>query len=89
MAITKSAKKALRQNLRRKERNLIYKNKMKNLIKEAQILIAEKKIEEVKKILPQVYQILDKAAKVGVIKKNTADRRKSRLTRLINKNLSR
>ncbi len=86
MAITKSAKKALRQNIRRKERNLIYKNKMKNLMKEARILVAEKKIEEVKKILPQVYQILDKAAKVGVIKKNTADRRKSRLSKSINKN---
>ena len=85
MAITKSAKKALRQNLGRKERNLIYKNKIKNLIKEARTLVAEKKIEEVKKILPQIYQILDKSAKVGVIKKNTADRKKSRITKLISK----
>jgi len=40
-------------------------------------------IEEAKKLLPQVYKILDKAAKVGVIKKNTASRKKARITKLI------
>ncbi len=85
MAITKSARKAMRQNLRKKAKNLVYKNKMKSLIKEVRALVAAKKIEEAKKILPQVYQILDKAVKVGVVKKNTASRRKSRLTRLIGK----
>lgn len=85
MPITKSAKKALRQNARRRIRNLVYKKKMKKLIKEMRSLVAGKKIEEAKKILPQVYKILDKAAKVNVIKKNTADRKKSRITKLINK----
>lgn len=85
MAITKSAKKALRQNIRRRERNLVYKNKMKSLIKEVRTLVLEKKIEGAKKLLPQIYKILDKAAKVGVIKKNTASRKKSRLTKLINR----
>lgn len=85
MPITKSAKKALRQNARRRIRNLVYKKKMKKLIKEMRSLVAGKKIEEAKKILPRVYKILDKAAKVNVIKKNTADRKKSRITKLINK----
>jgi len=85
MPITKSAKKALRQNVRRKAKNLIYKKKMKGLIKELRVLVAEKKIEDAKKLLPQVYKILDKAAKVNVIKKNTADRKKSRITKLVNK----
>ena len=40
---------------------------------------------EAKKLLPAIYQALDKAAKVGVIKKNNASRRKSRLTKLIDK----
>lgn len=83
MAITKSAKKAMRQNERRKAHNLIYKNKIKSLIKEARIL-AKDKIEEAKKLLPLVYRALDKAAKVGIIKKNTADRKKSRITRMLN-----
>lgn len=86
MAITKSAKKALRQSIRRKGRNIIYKDKMKGLVKEIKVLIASKKIDDAKKLLPQVYQILDKSAKVGVIKKNAADRKKSRLTRLLEKN---
>ena len=85
MPITKSAKKALRQNIRRRARNLVYKKKMKALIKEARGLVLGKKIEEAKKLLPQIYKILDKTAKVGVIKKNTASRKKSRITKLINK----
>lgn len=83
MAITTSAKKALRQGLRRKAQNSIYKDKIKNLLKEVRGLIAQKKIEEAKKILPQVFKILDKSAKVGVIKKNNADRKKSRLAKAI------
>jgi small subunit ribosomal protein S20 len=83
MAITKSAKKAWRKSLRRRARNLIYKTKIKNLIKEARNLVLAKKIEEAKKLLPQIYKILDKAAKVGVIKKNTAARKKSRIAKAI------
>ena len=87
MPITKSAKKAQRQNLRRRERNLVYKNKIKSLIKKLRSLVVAKKSKEAKELLPQVYKILDKPAKVGVIKKNTASRKKSRLTKLINKNI--
>jgi len=85
MAITKSAKKALRQNIKRRARNIIYKKKIKNLIKKVRGLVLEKKFEEAKNILPQIYKALDKAGKVGVIKKNTASRKKSRITKLINK----
>ena len=84
MPITKSAKKALRQNVKRRARNLIYKKKMRNLIKKVRNLVLEKKNEEAKKLLPQIYKTLDKSAKVGVIKKNTASRKKSRLTKLCN-----
>lgn len=83
MPITKSAKKALRQSIRRRARNLVYKNKMKRLIKEVRVLVSQKKINEAKNLLPQVYKILDKAAKVGVIKKNTAARKKSRIAKLL------
>ncbi len=85
MPITKSAKKALRQSVKRRDRNLVYKKKMKDLIKKVRGLVLEKKIEEAKKLLPQIYKILDKTAKIGVIKKNTASRKKSRITKLINK----
>jgi small subunit ribosomal protein S20 len=85
MAITKSAKKALRQSIRRKARNLVYREKIKSLLKEARNLVSQKKVEEAKSLIAKIYQALDKAAKKGVIKKNTASRKKSRILNLINK----
>jgi len=85
MPIKQAAKKALRQSLRRQKRNLIYYHKIKGLIKKVRVLTSQKKTNEAKSLLPEIYQVLDKAAKVGVIKKNTASRQKSRVTRLISK----
>lgn len=85
MPIKKSAKKAVRQSLKRRARNLIYKKKIKSLIKEERNLVSQKKIGEAKSLLPKIYKILDKAAKVGIIKKNMASRRKSRIVKLINR----
>ena len=85
MPITKSAQKALRQNLRRRTKNVRQKEKTKDIIKQVKLLISQKKGEEAKKLLPQVYKVLDKAAKTGVIKPNAAARRKSRLMAWIKK----
>ena len=46
MAITKSAKKAIRQSAVRKEHNIVYKNKIKVLVKEARALVSAKKMAE-------------------------------------------
>jgi len=83
MPITTSAKKALRQSKTRKIRNTRRKKEMKNLLKKVKDLVSQNKTEEVKKLLPKVYKILDKAAKAGLIKKNTAGRKKSRITKSI------
>lgn len=85
MPITKSAKKALRQNKKRRKNNIAKKRNIKDLIKQVDASIKEKKTDEAKKILPQIYKALDKTAKTGTMKKNTASRKKSRLTKLINK----
>ena len=85
MPIIKSAKKALRQNKKRRRRNLRKTSQTKNLIKQIRKFVLENKKEEAKKLLPQVYKAVDKAAKRGLIKKNNASRKKSRLTRLVNK----
>ena len=85
MPITKSAKKALRQNKRRRQRNLRQLNSVREIIKKVKKLIVENKKEEALKLLPQAYKVIDKAAKTGVIKKNNAARKKSRLTKLISK----
>ncbi len=87
MAITKSAKKAIRQSAKRNEQNTVYKNNIKKLVKEANALVLAKKMADAKKLLPKIYAALDKAAKVGVIKKNNASRHKSRLTKLIDKKI--
>ena len=83
MPITKSAKKALRQNVRGKIRNLKRKNTMKELVKQTRKLAGAEQKEEAVKLLPKLYQAIDKAAKRGIIKKNAAARKKSRLTKLL------
>lgn len=85
MPITKSAKKAIRQNRRRRLFNLRRSKKMKMLVKQIRGLIKEKKKKEATELLPSLYQAIDKAAKRDVIKKNTASRKKSRLTKAIEK----
>jgi len=83
MPITKSTKKALRQSLRRRVRNIQKKRDLKKLLKEVKKLVSEKKLKETETLLPKVYKALDKAAKAGLIKKNAAARKKSRVTKLI------
>jgi len=85
MPITKSAKKALRQNIRRRERNLQRKTELKSVIKQYKKLIVAGEKERAKEYLSQVYKKLDKAAKVNLIKKNKAARLKSRLSKLLNR----
>lgn len=85
MPITKSAKKALRQNKRRRERNLRKFDVLKETVKEFKKLAADNKKEEALKLLPQLYKVIDKSAKSGIIKKNTANRKKSRLIKMLNK----
>jgi len=87
MPITKSAKKSLRQNKRRAIRNVKRKRKIKDLMKEVKKLISQNKAKEAEKLLPEIYKSLDKAAKTKVIKKNTASRKKSRITRAIIKQI--
>jgi small subunit ribosomal protein S20 len=83
--ITISAKKALRQSKKRTVKNIQNKTAIKKLLKEIKKLASEKKNEEAKKLLPQIYKLLDKAAKTGLIKGNTVARKKSRIARSINK----
>jgi small subunit ribosomal protein S20 len=83
MPITQSAKKALRQNVRRRLQNLRRKEAYKKAVKDFRKLVVAKKIDEAKNYLTKVYQALDKAAKTNVIKKNKASRLKSRLSHLI------
>ncbi|NCO15217.1 30S ribosomal protein S20 [Candidatus Wolfebacteria bacterium CG18_big_fil_WC_8_21_14_2_50_39_7] len=82
MPIIKSAKKALRQNIRRRKINLQRKSELKAVIKQYKKLVAGEN-DKAKEFLSQVYKKLDKAAKINLIKKNKAARLKSRLSKLL------
>lgn len=79
--IAKSAKKALRQSKKRRAKNIRTLRRIRKLLKETEALVLEKKTDKLKEILPKVYKALDKAAKTGLMKKNTVARKKSRITK--------
>lgn len=81
MPITKSAKKALRQSSRRKEKNIARKQAFKKILKDARRLKEKGETDKAVALLPQAYKALDKAAKTGVIKKQKAARLKSGIAR--------
>ncbi len=80
MPITKGAEKALRQSKRKQVFNVRRKNAMKDVVKGVEKAVAAGDVKKAQELLPKAYQAIDKAAKRGVIKDNTADRKKSRLT---------
>lgn len=82
MPITQSAKKALRGSKRKKSINDRNKKAVKEVIKNIEKLIKEGKKVEAKKLLSGAQAIIDKATKKGIIKKNNASRKKSRLARI-------
>ena len=85
MPIKQSAKKELRKAQKRHLANLRRKNALKSSIKKLKKLTAANQKDEAKKLISAAYQAIDKAAKSGVIKKNTAARKKSRLMKMLNK----
>jgi len=78
----KSAIKRHRTNLIRNQRNRQCRSRMRTSIKK---LRKAKDFESALKLLPQVFSVIDKNAKKGVIHKRTAARYKSRLTRYVAK----
>ncbi|MEI7810009.1 MAG: 30S ribosomal protein S20 [bacterium] len=82
MPIIQSAKKAVRGSLRKKAFNDSRKKAMKEVIKKIEKTVKTDK-KEAEKMLSKAYQVIDKAAKRGVIKKNNAARKKSRLSKIV------
>jgi small subunit ribosomal protein S20 len=83
MAITKSAKKAIRVS----ERKTVFNDRIKKTLKaEVKNVRSKASSKDVSNIdLAKVFKALDKAAKRGTIKKGNADRKKSRLAKLVAK----
>jgi small subunit ribosomal protein S20 len=84
LANTKSAIKRLRSAERRRLRNRVYRGGARTAVKKARQLIEEGRIEEAHEAVRAAASALDKAAEKGIIHKNNAARRKSRLMRQLN-----
>ncbi|MDH7473214.1 MAG: 30S ribosomal protein S20 [Anaerolineae bacterium] len=84
MANTKSAIKRIRSSKRRQERNRVFRSRARTFVKKARMLIDEGKLDEAQEAVRQAVSALDKAAEKGIIHKNNAARRKSRLMQHLN-----
>jgi len=82
MAITKNAKKAHRASLKKHVFNVRRKRALTDTVKVVKKAITTD-VAEAEKSLSAAYKAIDKAAKGGVIKKNAASRKKSRLAKAI------
>jgi len=84
MPIMKSAKKRLRQNIKQNLRNRSYKSALKTQIKNFLGVVKEGNVQAAEKELHLTIKKIDKAASKGILHKNTASRKKSRLTKKLN-----
>ena len=83
MPNTKSAKKELRKSSKRQIHNNKIKDNLKNLAKKSRKAI-ESKDKAAKEMLDKTLKAFDKAVQKGIIKKNTGNRKKSRLSKKFN-----
>ena len=84
MANHPSAVKRYRQSQKRQAINTTNRHKLKTQLKKLKTAVAAKKADDAKGLLPQTFKLIDKSVQKGVIKKNTAARYKSRLTKSVN-----
>lgn len=84
MPIKQAAFKHIRQSKKRYLKNKRVKGNLKLLIKKSRKLIESKKKDEANELIKKAIIALDKAAQKGIIKKNTAARKKSRLMKRLN-----
>lgn len=79
MANIASAKKRIRQNTKRRARNRLYISRSRTYIKNARLALEAGEYEAAEQAVKKATIELDRAASKGVIHRNNAARRKSRL----------
>ncbi len=85
MPITKGAKKTLKADANKRVFNVRRASAMKAVIKDIKKAVTDGEKKTAEELLPKAYKAIDKAKKRGLIKKNTAARKKSRLVAFIKK----
>ncbi len=88
MPNTKSAMKRVKTNLKRAERNKSVKSVLKTSITRFQEALDSNNMEAAKTALVRACKVIDKAVVHGVIHKNNASRKKSRLARMLNRKIA-
>jgi small subunit ribosomal protein S20 len=83
MANHASALKRYRQNQRRRLINQMNRHRLKTQLKKLRAAITAGKAIDAKTLLPETFGVIDRSVQKGVIKKNTARRYKSRLTKTV------
>ncbi len=84
MANHKSALKKIRQDEVRRMRNKAYKTRLKHVVKAVETAISEQNKEVAEKALSEAISVIDSTASKGVIHRNKASRKKSRLSKKVN-----
>jgi small subunit ribosomal protein S20 len=84
MANHPSAIKRYRQSQKRRLINQMNRHKLKTQLKKIRAAIAAGKPADAKTLLPATVGVIDRSVKNGAIKKNTARRYKSRLSKRVN-----
>ena len=79
-----SAKKHARADEKKRIRNRHRKSTLRTVLKQAETALSEGNVETAQELCKNTASLLDRAASKGVIKKGTANRQKSRLTRKLN-----
>ena len=85
MANIKSAIKRAKQSERRRTQNRLYRSTARTYVKRTKTQVNAGDVGTAEETLQQAIKALDKAAQKGVIHKNNAARRKSRLMKALNK----
>lgn len=85
MANIKSSKKRILTSAKNAERNVAFKSSIKTALKKTLELAKGTDKEALAQAVSKVYQLCDKAVGKGILHKNTAARKKSRLTLALNK----
>jgi small subunit ribosomal protein S20 len=84
LANTQSAIKEIRRSERRRNINQVHRSRARTYIKRTRRLLAAGQLEEAEVTARQAASALDRAAQKGVIHRNNAARRKSRLLKQLN-----
>ena len=85
MANIKSAKKRVLIAEANRQRNVAFKTSIKTAVKKALALATESDKDALAAAISNVYKLCDKAVSKGILHKNTAARKKSRLVLAIKK----